>query len=44
MAGVFLHRGETPREHAAPKSEAPAKSAPVSVPVVRPNVSNPFAD
>ena len=44
MAGVFLHRGETPREHAAPKSEAPAKSAPVSVPVVGPNVSNPFAD
>ena len=44
MAGVFLHRGEAPREHAAPKSEAPAESAPASVPVVRPNVKNPFAD
>jgi O-antigen ligase len=44
MAGVFLHRGEAPREHAARKSEAPAESAPASVPVVRPNVKNPFAD
>ena len=44
LAGVFLHRGEDQREHAAPKSEAPAESAPVSVPVVRPNLSNPFAD
>ena len=44
MAGVFLHRGEAPREHAAPKSEAPAESAPAAVPVVRQNVKNPFAD
>jgi O-antigen ligase len=44
MAGVFLHRGESAREHAAPKSEAPAEPAPAAVPVVRPNVKNPFAD
>ena len=44
MAGVFLHRGESAREHAAPKSEALAEPAPAAVPVVRPNVKNPFAD
>ena len=44
MAGVFLHRGEAPREHASPKSEAPAESAAAAVPMVRQSVKNPFAD
>jgi len=46
MAGVFLHRGETPREPAAPAPVARSESAPVpaSVPVVRTSGKNPFAD
>jgi len=44
MAGVFFHRGETPREHAPPAHPARTESAPASLPVVRASVSNPFAE
>ncbi len=45
MAGVFLHRGETPREPRAHTHRAPAE-APVlpSLPAVRASVNNPFAE
>jgi len=44
MAGVFFHRGETPREHALPAHPARTESASASLPVVRASVSNPFAE
>jgi O-antigen ligase len=44
MAGVFFHRGETHREHAAHVAEVRTEAAPAPVPVVRPSVRNPFAD
>jgi len=44
MAGVFFHRGETPREPAAPVQEARTELPPASVPVVRVSGKNPFAD
>jgi O-antigen ligase len=47
MAGVFFHRGETPREQATPTrpAPAPAESVPPSLPVVQAGArNNPFAE
>jgi O-antigen ligase len=44
MAGVFLHRGETPREQGAHAHRTRPESPAASVPAVRANVKNPFAE
>ncbi len=47
LAGVFLHRGETPREPVVHRHRAPApviEPASPSLPAIRPSIKNPFAD
>jgi O-antigen ligase len=44
MAGVFFHRGEAAPEPAPQAHKAVTEFVPPPVPVVRPNVKNPFAD
>jgi len=44
MAGVFLHRGETPSEPRAHTHRARAEAPISSLPVVRTSAKNPFAD
>jgi O-antigen ligase len=44
MAGVFLHRGETPREARPHAHRAPAEAPAASLPVVRTSARNPFAE
>ncbi|MBI1284672.1 MAG: O-antigen ligase domain-containing protein [Thiobacillus sp.] len=44
LAAVFLHRGETPREPRAHAHRLTAEAPVPSLPVVRTNATNPFAD
>lgn len=44
LAGVFLHRGETPHEPRPHSHRIPAEAPAPSLPVVRTSVKNPFAE